>query len=406
MYKVSVAGKTMVGCNEDAWRTTSRIWFENARNSLEHGAAFTGSRQVGSSRTAPQSGMNERGLTFSRLVAYYPQQQNPFSKRSKITDEVTYLSDILHTCATVEEVKKYIERYDHSVFIDDVFIYVDSTGKYLIVEPYKLLEGNEPHYVLSNFCPSITDDKQARKQERFRNGDDFLKKHRPSASLAYCRSLSDTMHVCRNRNGDGTLLSSIWNTKDKLVNLYFYHSYDSSVQFKLSEELAKGDHLLSIPDLFPPNAEFERLANYRTPFNTPVLRILLVILSGILSFFALLFGIALIKGKNRGTAPKAFIALAGMNFLLSAYLFVLATNRPIFYFDAPYQHYSSKLITASSYLPFLLLLTIGPFTLFTRKQFKKHNTGLRTKTVLVANNLLYFLLILSFTYWGLYMVWR
>jgi hypothetical protein len=58
MYKVTVGDKTMVGCNEDAWRTTSKIWFEKKKNSSEYGAAFTGSR-VGTQQIAPQSGMNE-----------------------------------------------------------------------------------------------------------------------------------------------------------------------------------------------------------------------------------------------------------------------------------------------------------------------------------------------------------
>ena len=78
MYKITVDGKTMVGCNEDAWRTTSRIWFENAKNINEYGAGYTGSRQVGGNRTAPQSGMNEKGLVFSRLVAYHPKQKIHF----------------------------------------------------------------------------------------------------------------------------------------------------------------------------------------------------------------------------------------------------------------------------------------------------------------------------------------
>jgi hypothetical protein len=78
MYKITVDAKTMVGCNEDAWRTTSSIWFENAKNSREFGAGFTGSRQVGGNRTAPQSGMNEKGLAFSRLAAHYPKQKKHF----------------------------------------------------------------------------------------------------------------------------------------------------------------------------------------------------------------------------------------------------------------------------------------------------------------------------------------
>jgi hypothetical protein len=231
MYKITSDGKTMVGCNHDTWFSTAKIWFENARKPNELGASFTGARQVGGNRTAPQSGMNERGLAFSRLSAYYPKQENPFPNRLKIGNEVDYLTGILHKCATVKEVKQYIEQYDQSVFFDDVFIYIDSSGSYLIVEPYTLVEDNDPIYILSNFCPSITDNEQARQLTRYRNGEDFLKTHKVSSSLPYCSALSDTMHVCRSRNGDGTLLSSIWDTKDGLVNLYFYHNFDSSIQF-------------------------------------------------------------------------------------------------------------------------------------------------------------------------------
>lgn len=406
MYKITADGKTMVGCNEDAWRTTSKIWFENAKNKNEFGAAFTGSRQVSNSRTAPQSGMNEMGLTFSRLGAYYPKQDNPFLSRNKITDEVNYLTDILHKCATVEEVKDYIEQYDHSFFYDHVFIYIDSTGKYIVVEPYKIIEGNDENYVLSNFCPSITDNKQARKFNRYKNGEDFLNTHQVVPTLDYCTALSDTMHVCRSRNGDGTLLTSIWDLKDGLVNLYFYHNYQSTIQYNLAEELAKGNHTLSIPELFPTNKEFERLQNYKTPLTTPLLRVSLVILGGFLTFFALLIGVHIIKNKNKDISTKALIFLSAMNLLLTAYLFVLATNLYIYYFDAPYKHYSSNLISASSYTPFLLLLIIVPVILYTIKQLKSAKTKRWIKALLISNNLIYIMLIVSFAYWGLYSFWN
>jgi len=32
MYKITAGGKAMVGRNQDAWRTTMSIWFENAGN--------------------------------------------------------------------------------------------------------------------------------------------------------------------------------------------------------------------------------------------------------------------------------------------------------------------------------------------------------------------------------------
>lgn len=406
MYKITVDGKTMVGCNHDAWLTTPKVWFENATQSTDYGAGFTGAREVNNNRTAPQSGMNTAGLAFSRLSSYYPEQNNPFTDRLKISDEVNYLTNILHKCATVAEVKKYIEQCDHSFFLDDIFIYIDSLGDYLIVEPYKLIEGNELNYVQANFCPTITNNEQARKMERYRNGEDFLKMHHVESSIDYCTALSDTMHVCRNRNGDGTLITSIWDTKDKSVNLYFYHSYDTAVQFNLTEELAKGDHIMSIPDLFPKNSEFERLVNYKTPSNTIELRILLVILSGLLVFFPFVLGISKFwKSKFNAMSFKSILSITVLNLLLIAYVFVLITNKSIFYFDAPYKHYSSSLISASSYVPFILLLFVGPILFYTINRLKSDKTKLWIKMILVSNNLIYIFLIMGFAYWGLYNIW-
>lgn len=406
MYKITKDGKTVVGCNHDTWLYTPKIWFEQAKKTNEFGACFTGARQVGVNRTAPQSGMNEAGLAFSRLQAYYPEQKNPFSNSLKIANEVDYLTSILHQCATVKEVKKYVEAYDHSEFINDVFIYIDGSGNYLIVEPYTFIEGNDSNYVLSNFCPSITNTAQARKLVRYRNGVDFLKAKKVESTLAYFTALSDTMHVCRNRNGDGTLLTSIWDTKNKLVNLYFYHTYDSSVQFNLAKELAKGDHVIEVPTLFPGNSEFERLKTYKTPFNTPYLRLALVLMGGLLAFIILILVLAAIKVKSIEITIKNSILLSMLNLLLIGYLIVLVTNEYIYYFDVPYKHYSSKLISAFSYTPFLLLVLIIPVSLFSFKKLTSDNTKGWIKAALLANNLIYLMLILSFGYWGLFSFWN
>lgn len=402
MYKLTAEGKTMVGCNEDAWRTTSRIWFKNAKNKNEYGAEFTGSRKVNQNQFAPQSGMNEVGLTFSRLASYFPKKNIQENGKKEIANEVIYLTEILHKCATVDDVKHYIAQHDHSFFIDDVFIYIDSSGKYLIVEPYDLIEGNNPYYVLSNFCPSITNNEKARKLERYRDGEDFLKTHKVNASLSFCTSLSDTMHVCRNRNGDGTLLTTIWDTQNGFVNLFFYHSYDSTVQFNLAEELAKGDHILNVASLFPINAEFERLSNYKTPFNTPSLRILLVIIGGVLTLISFVFTVVFLRNLKKVNSYKILMATSVLNLLLTVYFFVLATNINIYYFDAPYKHYNSNFISTSSYIPFLLLLSIIPIMAYTIRFIKNKRRKSWVKILLIVNNIIYITSILGFGYWGLF----
>jgi hypothetical protein len=407
MYKITVAGKTMVGCNHDTWLTTPKIWFENAKGANEYGAAFTGAREVYDNRTTPQSGMNTLGLTFSRLTSYYPAQNNPFTNRLKIPNEADYLTDILHKCATVKDVRRYIEQYDHSFFINDVFIYIDNLGEYLIVEPYNLIAGNNPNYLLANFCPSITDNEQARKLDRYRKGEDFLRTYKTIPSLDFCRTLSDTMSVCRKRNGDGTLLTSIWDTEDKMVSLYFYHAYDTVVQYSLKEELSKGDHTINVPEIFPRNSDFERLVNYKTPSNTIEIRILLVILAGLLSLFSFALSISQIrKNKSVSVSPKSVVLISLLNFTLISYIVVLITNNSIFYFDVPYKHYNSSLISTSSYTPFLLLLIFIPFLVYAINRLKSDKTKLWIKAILVSNCLVYFILVLGFGYWGLYNFWN
>ena len=259
--------------------------------------------------------------------------------------------------------------------------------------------------MLSNFCPSITTMDQAKNLDRYRNGISFLEMYLPEASLEYTTALSDTMHVSRRRNGDGTLLTSIWDTDNLLVNLYFYHNFEHTVQFDLRNELAKGDHIISIPELFPPNAQFERLQSYITPFNTPWIRVGLVLLAGVLVLLSLVFAIILIK-RRTNEWRGVLISVSVMNFILFFYLFVLATNIYIFYFDAPYQHYNSSLISASSYMPFILLLSFLPILYFTYKFTPAKGQGIWLRALLFSNNLIYIGLLLGFSYWGLFNIFN
>lgn len=404
MYKVTHEGNTMVGCNEDAWRTTPRIWFENSTNKNEYGAGFTGSRIVGANKFAPQSGMNEVGLVFSRLSAYYPKKNRNITGKKIINDEVQYLTDILHKCKTIDEVEQFIEAYDYSYFLTDVFVYVDKSGDYLVVEPYQLIKGSDPSYVQANFCPSITDPPSARKQMRYKNGVDYVNSNRVDTALSFYVAMSDTMHVCRSRNGDGTLLTSLWNTEKGLVNLYFYHNYDSTVQFDLAKELALGNHILEIPSLFPVNPEFEQLVNYKTPFNVSSLRLILVLIGGLLLLLSFVNVISYIRNRNKDDFNPVKLVFSGLNLLLMGYMFVLATNIGIYYFDAPYQHYASDLISLSSYIPFVLLVLIAPVTYYNFRYFQANAKSNWVKGSLVFNNLLFMVLIIGFGYWGLFHV--
>jgi len=401
MYKLTFDGKTMVGNNEDAWRTTPHIWFETRKND-KFGCCFTGSRAIGQNKYAAQSGINEYGLTFSRLTAYHPQMIDPdFEKKEKINEPDLFLMNVLHSCKNVDEVYAFFERFDHSCFLHDVFVYVEPSGKYLVVEPYKLKVGTDPHFVQSNFCPSITVEEIRRKQPRYRNGIDLLRT-KIDTSLSFCTQVSNDMHVCRDKIGDGTLLTTIWDTKNRSMHLYFYHDYTTRVSFDLMEELSKGDHQFKISSLFPTNTGFEQLKSYVTPFNTPTLRIALALLGLFFFLSSLFFASALFHVEAAKGLRSLKVGLSIVLLTAFWYMFVLTTNIEVFYFSAPYTHYSSSLISISSFIPYLILICILAVLWLHWRKNSFNSWSKISKVVLTVNSAALIGTIIGFLYWGLF----
>lgn len=398
MYKLTLHGKTFVGCNEDAWRTTPRIWFETKKGTLAFGAAFSGSRYDGANGFAPQSGMNEAGLSFSRLVSYTPARKLDV-RLKPILNQTNFLKHILHSCRTVEEVELLVRQFDRSTFLEDVLIYIDKSGKYLIVEPYSTQFGNENSYVLSNFCPSITSNKEALKLNRYRKGVERLNS-KQDTTLVFLRSLADSMHVCRPKIGDGTLLTSIWNLKDGKICLYFYHDYRKNKSFDLRDELQKGDHLLSIDNLFPINQEFKKLGSYNTTKNTLWIMWTMMIFSFILFCSALYFLISFLFKKDERNYLKLLLSFFGIS--LSYYLFVLCTHQSIFYFQAPYEDRFSAIVSLSAFVPNILGLLILPFIYWNLIVFKTKSWTFIPRNLFLLNNVIYVILLCFFGYWRLF----
>lgn len=399
-YKVTANGTTMVGSNYDSWLEVPRIWFETNG----YGAAFSGARPDGDHGFAPQTGLNEHGLAFVTLATATPANGKAFEGRLPIISRTEYLKDILHTCKNIDEVKDYIDRYDHSVLSQDVFLYVDSTGRYLVAEPYAVTMGDDPSYVLANFCPSTINDLSTIKQRRYVDGTAFLK-NKLSTSLAFCTALSDTMHVCREKLGDGTLLTSILDLNKGIIHLFFYHDYAHRIDFDLKDELAKDDHFIELPGLFPHNADYNKLLAFKTPINSPFLQGLLLSSLGVFSLSAVVFLFFFFrKWKTRYAAIN--LLLVAFSMLLAFYMVILATKENMYYFPAPYSDGSGSFINLTSYIPFLLLALILPLLLLNRKAFKEAAWRAIPKWTLALNTMGYVVLIGLFWYWGFYNVFR
>jgi hypothetical protein len=400
MYKITAHGKTLVGCNEDAWRTTPHIWFEAATKS-QYAVCFTGSRFIQQSSYAAQSGMNAFGVVYSRLSAYTAKKKGWETQGKKIADLDEFLKIVLRSCNSLEEVKALWSRYDHSMFREDVFIYVDRAGNYLIVEPYSLTLGSDPTYLLSNFCPSQTTEDAKRKLDRYRLGAEFVERG-VRVSDSYARNLSKKMHVCRDKIGDGTLLTSIWNPLTGEVDLYFYHNFKQRVRFNLAEEFKKGNHQLAIAPLFPKNQEFTQLSEYITPFNSPNLRLFLAFLGMYFLLVAVLFARRFYRFRGQ-QFNRFMLVIVLANCLITSYLMVLITQIDVFYFSAPFVHFNNVWITASSFIPLVLLAACVPVVIHLRKVLRIPSFR-KIRYLLIFNGLCFLVSLGWFFYWGLLIV--
>ena len=161
-------------------------------------------------------------------------------------------------------------------------------------------------------------------------------KNKTDTTLAFATALIDTMHVCRKKVGDGTLLSSIWDLNQGLITMYFYHDYKHPVQFNLKDELDKGNHILNIPKLFPANVEFEKLADYKIPQNSKAIMLFFMLCFGLFTFTAFYFLISFLKKKETDNFSNRKLLLCALDAVMIYYLIVLAKNKCIFYFPSPY----------------------------------------------------------------------
>ena len=283
MCKVTINGKTYLGNNEDSWRMGSRIWFENGKPG-KLGAVY-----VGYGNNFPQGGMNEAGLAFDGLTTYpKPLHFDPLKKN--ITSPLDFVKEIMQSCKTIEDVKQYAIQYNRQpAFNTGEYFFADRAGNYLVMEPDTMIVGKEDKYIIANFCPSITPVKERFNWARYSRGNQYILNHLNDTSENYCLALTDTMHECRDKLGDGTMYSFVADLEKGSFTLYFYHDFKHQLKFNLKNELEKGDHVAEMPALFPPNHEFRKLIDYKTPQNSVFLLALLYLCGALFLFSAVFF---------------------------------------------------------------------------------------------------------------------
>jgi hypothetical protein len=399
LYKITLEGKTVLGNNEDSWGKDPCIWFEPG-NEHRFGVAYLGYARK---RPQPDGALNDQGLAFDAFTMPH-RKETPPKNPTKKDFSYSELTSIMEHCSSVEQVYAYLEQRNlyqlngSILFPGAMLFFTDKSGKYLVVEAHKMTWGNSASFALANFSVADTKDCTALPIERYRKGLSFLSNKAASTDLEFCTALSDTMSVNRNKIGDGTLYTNIYDLQEGSIHLFFYHDFSKRVDFTLEEELAKGAHTVAFDTLFPNNKGFQQLLDYLTPGSSNI--VYYAIVACLLFFLIAAPYFLLVAFRNK---HRSFMSgIAALSIILFAYLFILLRNEAIFYFPAPYSAPNAPFINLSSYVPYLLALVCILVIIRTKKVLKTEQSTILFRLILCANCIIYVLLVGCFIYWKLY----
>lgn len=110
------------------------------------------------------------------------------------------------------------------------------------------------------------------------------------------------------------------------------------------------------------------------------------------------------KESNKYTYIQLLMFPIGL--IMFYYMCVLCGSVNVFYFPAPYKDPANIFVSMTSYIPFLILLLILPFSVVNLRILKDNSWSFVAKGLFTFNNIIYFVLIGLFTYWRFYSIFN
>jgi tetratricopeptide (TPR) repeat protein len=255
LVKMTAHGKTVVGNNEDFQNPDTRIWFEPG-SGKEFGAVY-----VGYNNLFPEGGINEAGLMFDAFGVDNKPLKDTTGKFPIF--ELDLKRRIMKECSTVRQAHALISMYNLYFWSHAVWVFIDKTGNYLIVDGDSKILGNDRYFVHTNFRHSEIKNKNDICCARYLKAISLLK-NRCEADIDYCTALMDSVHV------ESTLYTTVYDLNAGTIDLYHYHNYSNHIRFNVKDELKKGKRILRIPELFPEivNPAYSGMLNLKAQFDS------------------------------------------------------------------------------------------------------------------------------------------
>ena len=244
VFHTSNESMALGGNNEDWSDPDTHIYFIPG-NDEEYGkviVGYTGGYWI-------QGGMNEKGIFWDGLASPYLEVLNSTGKPYYPGNIFDY---ILSVCDTVDDALYILDQYNMKILERAQILVGDRYGDSFIIEGDVIHNKKEYFQVATNFYLSQYPDPPYPCWRYNTALSMFEENEEDNLTVDFCASVLDAVHQ---EGSYPTQYSTVYDLKNQLIYVYYYHNFDQVKVFNLSEELSLGYHEYSIPDLFQTSPE-------------------------------------------------------------------------------------------------------------------------------------------------------
>lgn len=237
-FYITNGKKILAGNNEDYINPKTKMWIIPSEQG-NYGRVFFGFDDYN-----PQGGINEKGLFFDGF-ATNPKKVVKSAEKPKY-EKGNLQNEILSTCATVDDVIKFFDKYNLEFLEYAMLFFGDSNGNSIIVEGDTIIRKKGNFQIITNFRQSETTNITC---ERYNKMNEMLSKDH-EISIDYSKKILDAVHVEGINGNSTTLYSQVYDIKNLIIYVYNFHDFNNCFKIDLKEELKKGLKYYDLPSLF------------------------------------------------------------------------------------------------------------------------------------------------------------
>lgn len=237
IFCISMDGMVLAGNNEDWEDPDTRFWIYPPEGG-KHGWI-----KFGFGSGFPQGGMNDRGLFWDATAG--PHMDMPASEANKSLYHGPLMQKVIEECSSMSDALELFNAYYCEDQYKAQYLVGDSTGHSMIVEGDSILHRDIHYQVLTNFYQSDPD----------LGGYPCWRYEKAVEMLGQCGELN--LHfagtVLASTHQEGrypTQYSGIYDLRNQVVYLFYFHHYQEFLVIDLHEEMKKGTTSREIPALF------------------------------------------------------------------------------------------------------------------------------------------------------------